>query len=279
MDPVAVAEPCRPLALRGMLAARVHRLASADNRALFLELLRAGIKVNDHNSVLGTLWGLLNPITLFLVLYLVFRKHFGAGIDAYPLFLLVGVSVLNFFTAATRALVTVFAANRHLLLNSTIPRETLVAATVATHAYKLVVELVLCGAVSAWYGRLAWSTVLGVVPVLLGLVALTLGIGLLGALAYCFVRDVEHLWGLGTRLLLFVSPVFYDLSSLSALPRTLIYWANPVTPFLVAFRGLFIQAGQFDALACIHSVVVGLVVLTVAFAVFLRWEGEAVERA
>jgi len=120
---------------------------------------------------------------------------------------------------------------------------------------------------------------LGVIPVLVGLLALTLGVGLLGALAYCFVRDVEHLWGLATRLLLFVSPVFYDLSSLSPIPRGLIYWVNPVTPFLVAFRALFIQPDRPDVMAGVHSVVVGLVVLTVAFAVFLRWEAEAVERA
>ena len=107
--------------------------------------------------------------------------------------------------------------------------------------------------------------------------ALVTGVGMLGAVVHSFARDIEHIWSLVTHLLMFVTPVFYGLDSLSAPARFVIYWLNPLTPFLVALRGLFIgppaHAGVY-----LHAVAIGTVVLLAGYAAFLAAEGAAVER-
>lgn len=84
------------------LRERVARLAAPANRNLLRELARANLRLSDHNSVLGALWGLLGPALMLVVLWAIFQAHFGRGVAAYPLYLLVGIVTVGFFLTVTR---------------------------------------------------------------------------------------------------------------------------------------------------------------------------------
>ena len=144
----------------------------------------------------------------------------------------------------------------------------MILSQVAFHGYKLLVELVLCALLAVHYGTFSWSAMAAAVPLLLAFFALVTGIGLLGAVLYSFARDVEHIWSLVTHLLMFVTPVFYGLDSLSAPARFVIYWLNPLTPFLVALRGLFIGPPAHPGVY-LHAVLIGGGVLIAGYAAFL----------
>jgi len=66
------------------------------------------------------------PSVMLGVMWIVFGAHFGRGVAAYPLYLLVGIVTVGFFLTATRYLMTLFQTNRSVLLDSTVPRETLI---------------------------------------------------------------------------------------------------------------------------------------------------------
>jgi len=258
--------------------ARLRRLATPENRDLLVELVRAGIRTADHNSFLGALWSLLAPFIMLVALYLVFRHRFAAGVPAYPLYLLVGISLVNYFVTATRFGITVLFANRQLILDSTVPREAVVAAQLAVHTQKLLMEMAIAAAFSAWYGLFSLGAVLTALPLLVAYVALTAGIGLLLGLVHCFARDVEHIWSLVSRLLLFVTPVFYGLSDLPLLTRALVCWANPLTPFLVGIRAALMDQ-PVSPLLYGYALLLGTGALAVGYGVFLVLENAAVERA
>lgn len=247
------------------------------NRALFVELVRSAFRQTDHNSVAGALWSLLAPFAMLTALYLVFRDRFGEELFAYPLYLLLGIAVVSYFATATRLLITLLFANRPLLLNTTVPRETVILSQVAFHGYKFMVEMVLCALLALHYGTFTWSGMLGVVPLLVAFFALVTGIGMIGAVVFSFARDVEHIWTLVTHLLMFVTPVFYGLETLSAPARFVIYWMNPLTPFLIALRGAMIgppvSAGIYA-----HALLIGTVALVGGYAAFLWAESAAMER-
>ena len=258
-------------------AARVRVFFGAENRSLFVELVRASFKNTDHNSVAGALWSLLAPFAMLTALYLVFRERFGEELKAYPLYLLLGIAVVNSFATATRLLITILFANRPLLLNTTVPRETVILSMVAFHGYKFLVEVVLCALLAVHYGTFTWHGMLVAVPLLLAFFALVTGIGMIGAVLFSFARDTEHIWTLITHLLMFVTPVFYDLDTLSAPARVVIYWLNPLTPFLVALRGAFIGPPAHPGVY-VHALIIGLVVLIGGYAAFLSAESAAMER-
>ena len=90
-------------------------------------------------------------------------------------------------------------------------------------------------------------------------------------------RDTEHIWTLVTHLLMFVTPVFYGLDTLSAPARFVIYWLNPLTPFLVALRGALIGPPAHVGVH-LHALLIGGVVLIGGYAAFLSAESSAMER-
>lgn len=257
--------------------ARLRRLFTPANGELFLELLRAAIKTADHNSLLGALWSLLAPFVMLVALYVVFRQRFGGQVAAYPLYLLIGISLVNYFVTATRFLITVAHANRELLLDSTAPRETVFASQLAVHTEKLLIEVAIFAGFSAWYGLLTPLAILEALPLVVAFTALTAGIGLSLTLVYCFARDIEHIWSLVSRLLLFVTPVFYAVDDLSPGSRFVVLWLNPLTPFLVTMRQAFMNE-PISVGIYLWALLVGSLALAVGYGAFLVLENAAVER-
>jgi ABC-2 type transport system permease protein len=261
------------------LRRRLRRLATWEHAHLFAELTRAAMRAGDHNSLLGAAWSLLSPFVMLVALYLVFRNRFGDEVQAYPLYLLIGISLVNYFVTTTRFLISILFNHRPLLLNTTVPRETVVASQLAVHSSKLLIEMGLCGLFSLYYGLFSPWAALAAVPLLFAFVALTTGVGLILALIHCFARDVEHIWSLISRLLLFVTPVFYTLDGLPPLAHFFVAWLNPLTPFLVALRSLLIEGSPAEPLAYAYATVLALIVLAIGYTAFLRLEGAALERA
>jgi len=268
-----------PVRFSDRLGSRLRRFFSRSNRVILFELVRVNLKGGDYGSLFGALWSLTGLSATLVVMYFVFSKRFGSDVTAYPLYLLLGILPVSFFVTTTTHMVKVFFVNRDIALNSTILRESLVFTSMSLHAYRLTFELLLCVVISLFYGFFTWRSVLLLPPLLAAFLAFVLGVGLIVSLLYCFARDIEYVWTLASRLLFFATPVFYTPESISLVARRLIYYLNPLTPFLVAFRGVFIEGGQVGVFVYCHCLLLGVVVFSVGYLTFLGLEGAAMERA
>src|SRR5829696_8502893 len=76
---------------------------SKENRALLAELVRTDFKLRYQGSVLGYAWSLLRPLLLFAILYVVFVKflRIGGGVPHFPVYLLLGIVLWQFFADMT----------------------------------------------------------------------------------------------------------------------------------------------------------------------------------
>src|SRR5947209_17057972 len=81
----------------------MRRIFSKQNRALLSELVRTDIKLRYQGSVLGYAWSLLRPLLIFVILYVVFVKFLklGTEIPHFPVYLLLGIVIWNFFNEMT----------------------------------------------------------------------------------------------------------------------------------------------------------------------------------
>ena len=70
---------------------------------LLKELVKTDFKLRYQASILGYIWSLLRPLLLFLILYIVFAKilKVGDNIPHYPVYLLLGIVLWNFFIEVT----------------------------------------------------------------------------------------------------------------------------------------------------------------------------------
>ena len=65
------------------------------------ELVKRDLKLKYRRSVLGYLWSLLNPLMMMAVMMVVFSYMFRFDIENYPLYLICGQTIFNFFNEAT----------------------------------------------------------------------------------------------------------------------------------------------------------------------------------
>src|ERR1700685_4272785 len=81
----------------------MKRFFTKQNRALLSELVRTDFKLRYQGSVLGYAWSLLRPLLLFVILYIVFVKFLkiGGNVPHYPVYLLMGIVMWNFFLEMT----------------------------------------------------------------------------------------------------------------------------------------------------------------------------------
>lgn len=259
------------------LKTRSLQLFTKFNWNLLAELVRAEFKVTDHNSILGVFWSFLGPLAMLLVMYFIFRARFGQGVHAYPLYLLLGIVCVNFFVTVTTYMIKIFFVNREILLNSTLPRESIILSHLSIHSYKFIIELALCGFLSIFYSLFTWNSILLLLPLLVAYLGLVIGISLLLSLFYCFARDIEHIWMIASRLLFFATPIFYTLDRISPLARKIVYWGNPLTPFLISFQQVFM--GKINLFNYMYSLLLGSGFFILGYYVFIVLENTALERA
>src|SRR5205807_7912170 len=117
-----------------------------------LSLLRAlaasDFKLKYQGSVLGYGWSLMKPLVIFAVLYVVFTKfiRLGGSVPYYPVYLLGGIVLWNFFTEATTLGLTSVVDRGNLIRKVYFPRLIVVAAATITAVITLLLNLVVLAA-------------------------------------------------------------------------------------------------------------------------------------
>lgn len=230
---------------------------------LLYEIVRASFLAEEKNSVLGLFWHVLNPLAMTAVLYVTFSSIGTTTIEGYPLFLLIGLIHFNFFASATTRAAEGMLRSRGLIINTTVPLEMLVLRSICVEGLTLVLDLALvCILVQVLGGGLGLAA-LGYGVVLAGLLSLTFGVALLLATLVIFMTDIVYIWGITTRMLFFLTPIFYSAESVRSLPLQIALAVNPLAALIGAARDslLYGRPPQFGTalLGVLGGVVMGFI--------------------
>ena len=72
-------------------------------RFLLWELVKKGIKLKYRRSYLGIIWSLLEPLLTMIVLTIVFGTILGNHEKTFPVYILCGRLLYNFYSTSTKA--------------------------------------------------------------------------------------------------------------------------------------------------------------------------------
>jgi ABC-2 type transport system permease protein len=248
-------------------------------------LARTEFKLRYFGSVLGYLWTLLRPLTLFGVLYVVFTQivRFGTEVPHYPVMLLTGVVLFNFFSEATTGALQSLVQRETLLRKVAFPRAAVPIGVAATAAANLMLGLLVVVALALVDGvrpRLAW---VAVVPLLVGLLALVAALALLLSVLYVRFRDVRPIWEVVLQLVFWGTPIIYTIEAVPAAWRGLIM-ASPFSVVVQQMRHWLIDPAAPTAAQAIGGpgrllIPLGATLLLVAVSVwtFSRLAGRVAE--
>jgi lipopolysaccharide transport system permease protein len=98
---------------------------------------------------------------------------------------------------------------------------------------------------------------------------LTLSLGYLVSTVNVTFRDTQHILGVCFRLLFYLTPVFYDASSIPARYQVL-YHLNPMFHLITAYRTILIQGDLPDLRALLALSVLTAGLLRLGHTVFQR---------
>jgi len=204
-------------------------------RYLLGQLIRRDILTRYKRSILGVAWTMLNPLGTMLILTFVFSNFFRSEVQHYPVYILSGLLVWNFFSQGTNAAISGLVWGGNLLKRIYIPGTVFGVSAIGTALFNLVISLVPLVIVMLIGGApFYWSMLFLPISILL-LTAFTLGFGLFISSLAVFFPDVAEMYQVLLTAWMYLTPIIYPETLISAnwLPY---YKLNPMYWMVKMFR-------------------------------------------
>lgn len=189
---------------------------------LLKELVKTDFKLRYEGSWLGVAWSVIKPLMLFAVMYMVFVRFLRVsdGTPTWPIVLLCGISLWNFFSEATTMGMQAIVTRGDILRKINFPKYiTVIAATVGSLislAINLGVVIIFGFFTHAHY---TWRILL--VPFnLLELYLLAVGTALILSTLFVWFRDMQHLWEVFLQAAFYATPIIYPISMLQLMDQS-----------------------------------------------------------
>lgn len=191
----------------------MKQFVSKSNRALLSELVRTDFKLRYQGSLLGYAWSLLKPLFLFIILYVVFVYflRIGKDIPHFPVYLLLGIVLWNFFVEMTTQSLSSIVGRGDLIRKIRIPRWMIVFSSSISATINLFLSLIV----------VIIFMVINQVPIGVGIFMLpmyalfiylfALGCSLFLSAAYVKFRDLSYIWEIVLQAGFYATPIIYPL--------------------------------------------------------------------
>ncbi|MEA2574502.1 MAG: lipopolysaccharide transport system permease protein [Chloroflexia bacterium] len=256
-------------------------------RDLLYNLVVRDLKVRYKHSFLGFFWSLLNPLLLMAVFTFVFTTLLGQnGVQPmYHIFFLCALLPWNWCATSTMGTLGSIVNNGHLIKKVYFPREFLPFSVVVSNMINYLLSLPAlllfmllfrspvagdpfsstCN-LACINAHLLWLPLL-----ILTQTVFLVGLGFFLSALNVFFRDTSVLVEVGLNAWFFLTPIIYDVRSLTSFP-TLMYYLNPMASIITNYRDIFYhnQAGSPDLLFMLRTLVECTIILLAGYLFFMR---------
>lgn len=214
------------------------------NRILLKELVITDFKLRYQGSALGYLWSLLKPLMLFAILYVVFVKFlkFGSDIEHFPVYLLLGIVMWNFFIEATLQGMRAIVDRGDLIRKISFPKYIIVVSGTIGALINLILNLLVVFVFMLINGVDIRIAILLLPINILELYIFSLAIAFLLAALYVKYRDVSYIWEVLLQGAFYAVPILYSVN--------LIVEQSPVAAKVLMLNPVaqIIQDARFNAI-------------------------------
>ncbi|MCR5208437.1 MAG: ABC transporter permease [Eubacterium sp.] len=252
------------------------------------ELTRKSIKLKYRNSWLGILWSFFQPLLNMIVLSVVFSRLLGrggAGIICYPVYLFSGRIMYEFFVTSTKQAMTAFRRNAAIIKKVYVPKymyplssilSTFVTTSISMLCYVMVwVFFKLTGISGGKDLVFSWHFLLLFVPMFIMLVFST-GIGLILSVLCVYFRDIEYIYDVFTRLLMYLLPILYSVERFKEGSKLrLVIQINPMYSMIELFRQCVLTGEWMHPKMLLYASVTALITLIIGMIVF-DWKSDTI---
>jgi ABC-2 type transport system permease protein len=241
---------------------------------LLKELVITEFKLRYQGSALGYLWSLLRPLFLFVILYFVFVYFLrvGSGIPHWPVSMLLGIVLWNFFSEVTNIGLTSIVSRGDIIRKINFPKYVILLAGSVSALINLFLNLIVIG-VFMWINQvnLSWSALLSPLYII-EIFVFALGLSFILSTIFVKLRDMNYIWEIVMQALFYASAVIYPISMVversAAIAQVLLL--NPVAQAIQDARQTLIY-NQTPTLFSISSgnILIAFIPIALVIAVFI----------
>lgn len=181
---------------------------------LLKQLVKTDFKLRYQGSVLGYAWSLLRPLFLFIILYIVFARFLKVGgtIPHYPVYLLLGIVLWNYFSEVTTGGVNAIVGRSDLLRKINFPKYVLILAGSFSAFINLILNFVVIGLFMVLTDvSISWSALI-MIPLIAELFIFSIAMAFFLSALYVRFRDVSYIWEVIMQGAFYATPILYPLS-------------------------------------------------------------------
>jgi len=208
-------------------------------RFLVKQLVRRDFSVKYRSSMLGVFWSFLNPLLTMTVYLVVFSTIFHSDIPHFPVYLMSGIVMFNFFSESTSLGLASIVSNGSLITKVYMPKVIYPMSRILSSTVNLCISFVPLLIVMLVTGVPFCKSLLLLPLSVVFLLMFSLGVSLILSTMNVFFRDTQFLWSVVLTMLNFLTPVFYPESIIPAQLQTL-YRMNPMYQILFFMRSITI---------------------------------------
>jgi len=236
---------------------------------LLKQLVWRDFRVKYKASVLGMLWSFLNPLLTMVVYYFVFSALFRSNIEYFPVYLISGIILFNFFSESTSLGLTAIVGNSSLITKVYMPKYIYPLSKVLSSAINLCISFIPLFLVMLITG-IPFSKSLLLLPWVIGfLILFSVGVSLFLSAMNVFFRDTQFLWGVLITMWNFLTPIFYPESIIPEkfLP---VYHINPLYQIVYFMRSIVLGGVSPTPITYFYCLAACLIVLVIGLLVFRK---------
>lgn len=238
-------------------------------RFLLMQLVSRDFRVKYKSSMLGMLWSFLNPLLTMLVYLFVFSTIFSSDMGNFPVYLMSGIILFNYFSESTNLGLSAIVGNSALITKVYMPKVIYPLSKVISSAINLCISFIPLLLVMIITGVPFQKSLLLLPVVVVFLLMFSFGMSLLLSAMNVFFRDTQFLWGVVLTMLNFLTPVFYPESIIPAQFQT-IYHMNPMYQILFFMRSIVIGGVSPHPITYLYCLVATVVPLLLGLWIFRK---------
>ena len=245
-----------------------------NEKDLFLleEVVRKNFSAKYKDSVLGILWSVVYPLSMTIVITVVFSTMLGRGIDNYPVYLLAGRCVFFYFVTTVGSTMNVIRSNKNILKKTASPKYIFVlGAVISEFLNSLITFMLLIVVMIVTNAPLHLTMFFAFIPVI-PLIMMVTGFGFFMSVISVYYSDVRHMWRVISQLLLYSSALFYSMDKVPE-PFHQYLILSPLYWLIEQFRDFVVYGIIPNSVNIINSYLISAIILVLGIIIFKKYEG------
>ena len=236
---------------------------------LMKTLVVRDFKVRYKASLLGVLWSFLNPLLMTLVYLFVFSTLFQSSIPHFPVYLMSGIILFNYFSEATNLGMQSIVGNAGLITKVYLPKYAFPISKAISSSINLIISMIPMLIMMLLTGVSFHKSLLLLPLVVIFLIVFSVGVSLILSSVMVFFRDIQFLWGIILTILNFFSPIFYPESIIPA-HFLKFYHLNPIYQYLYFMRTIVVGGISPNPITYLYCTLASVITLAVGLLVFKK---------